>query len=51
MVLYSIVNTLTAQTNIQSVVFLLEGEKTVAILGELDTTTPIKRDESLILKQ
>jgi spore germination protein GerM len=51
MILYSIVNTLTAQADIQSVVFLLEGEKTVAILGELDTTAPIKRNESLVLKQ
>lgn len=51
MVLFSIVNTLTSLPDIQSVAFLLDGEQTVAILGGLDTSTPIKRNESLILKQ
>lgn len=51
MILYSIVNTLTTLPNVQSVQFLLNGEKSVAILGEMDTSTPLKRNESLILKQ
>ncbi|MEA4902491.1 GerMN domain-containing protein [Desulfitobacterium sp.] len=50
MTLYSIVNTLTALPNIQSVEFLLNGEKTIAILGEVDTSSPLTRDESLIKK-
>lgn len=51
MILYSIVDTLTTLPNVKSVEFLLNGEKTVAILGELDTSTPLKRNESLIQKQ
>lgn len=51
MVLYSIVNSLTSLPDVKSVEFLLEGEQTVAILGSLDTSTPVKRNESLILKQ
>lgn len=51
MVLYSIVNSLTSLPDIKSVEFLLEGVQTVAILGALDTSTPVKRNESLILKQ
>lgn len=50
MILYSIVNTLTTLPKIQSVEFLLNGEKKIAILGELDTSTPLTRDESLIKK-
>lgn len=50
MILYSIVNTLTTLPNVQSVQFLLNGEKKIAILGEIDTSTPLKRDESLIQK-
>ena len=50
MVLYSIVNSLTSLPDVKSVEFLLEGEQTVAILGALDTSTPVKRNESLILK-
>lgn len=51
MILYSIVNSLTSLPDVQSVEFLLEGEQTVAILGSLDTSTPVKRNESLILKK
>ena len=51
MVLYSIVNSLTSLPDVKSVEFLLEGEQTVAILGSLDTSTPVKRNERLILKQ
>lgn len=51
MILHSIVNTLTSQSDIQSVQFLLEGQKTIAILGEIDTSTPIERNESLIIQQ
>lgn len=51
MILYGIVNTLTTLPDVQSVQFLLNGEKTIAILGELDTSTPLTRDESLITKQ
>jgi spore germination protein GerM len=51
MVLYSIVNSLTSLPNVKSVEFLLEGQQTVAILGQLDTSSPVKRNESLIIKQ
>jgi len=50
MILFSIVNTLTTLPNVHSVQFLLEGKTEAAILGHEDTTTPIKRNESLILK-
>lgn len=51
MVLYSIVNSLTSLPDVKSVEFLLEGQQTVAILGALDTSSPVKRNESLIIKQ
>lgn len=51
MVLFSIIDTLTTLPNVQSVQFLLEGEKKAAILHETDTSTPLKRNESLIIKQ
>ena len=51
MTIYSIVNTLTTLSNVQSIQFLLDGKKQDAILGELDTSVPIKRKDSLILKQ
>lgn len=51
MILYSIVNTLTTLPNVQSVQFLLDGKNTITILGEMDTSTPLKRNESLIQKQ
>lgn len=51
MILYSIVNTLTTLPNVQSVQLLLNGEKKVAILGEMDTSVPLTRDESLISKK
>jgi germination protein M len=50
MVLYSIVNSLTSLPEIKSVEFLLEGQQTVAILGALDTSTPVKPNKSLNLK-
>jgi len=48
MTMYSIVNTLTTLPNIQSVQFLLDGKKHDGILGNLDTSRPLKRNESLI---
>ena len=50
MTMYSIVNTLTTLPNVQSVQFLLEGEKHDGILGHLDTRDPIKPNASLIIK-
>lgn len=50
MTLYSIVNTLTTLPNLRSVQFLLNGEKHPGILGHIDTSVPIKRNESFILK-
>ncbi len=49
MTMYSIVNTLTTLPNIQSVQFLLDGDKHDGILGHLDTRVPIKPNESLII--
>lgn len=49
MVLYSIVNSLTSLEGVDSVEFLLEGELKAAILGGLDTSTPIKANGSLIV--
>ena len=51
MTLYSIVDSLTALPNVQAVQFLLEGQKKDAILHEIDTTVPVKRNESLILQK
>ena len=48
MTMYSIVNTLTTLSNVKSVQFLLDGKKQDGILGNLDTSTPLKRNESLI---
>lgn len=48
MTMYSIVNTLTTLSNVHSVQFLLDGKKHDGILGHLDTSTPLKRNESLI---
>lgn len=50
MTIYSIVNTLTTLSNVDSVQFLLDGKKLDGILGNLDTSVPLKRNESLILK-
>ncbi|HWQ41479.1 MAG TPA: GerMN domain-containing protein [Desulfosporosinus sp.] len=50
MTIYSIVNTLTTLSNIQSVQFLLDGKKLDGILGQLDTSVPIKPNKSLIAK-
>lgn len=50
LILYSIVNTLTTLSNVQSVQFLLEGAQTATILKEFDTSSPLKRNESLLLK-
>jgi spore germination protein GerM len=48
MTMYSIVNTLTTLPNVHSVQFLLDGKKHDGILGHLDTSAPLKRNESLI---
>ncbi|MHB8076788.1 GerMN domain-containing protein [Desulfosporosinus fructosivorans] len=50
MTMYSIINTLTTLPSITSVQFLLDGKKLDGILGNLDTSTPLKRNESLIAK-
>ena len=50
MTMYSIVNSLTTLPNVQSVQFLLDGKKHDGILGNLDTSVPLKRNESLIVK-
>ena len=50
MTIYSIVNTLTTLTNVDSVQFLLDGKKLDGILGNLDTSGPLKRNEGLIIK-
>lgn len=50
MTMYSIVNTLTTLPNVHSVQFLLDGKKQDGILGNLDTSKPLKRNESLISK-
>ncbi len=51
MILFSIIDSLTSLSNVQSVQFLLEGKPQEAILGHLDTTEPLKRNEKIILKQ
>jgi spore germination protein GerM len=48
MTMYSIVNTLTTLPNVKSVQFLLDGKNHAGILGHLDTSSPLKRNESLI---
>lgn len=50
MTMYSIVNTLTTLPSVTSVQFLLDGKKLDGILGNLDTSTPLKRNESLLSK-
>ena len=50
MTMYSIVNTITTLSNVHSVQFLLDGKKHDGILGNLDTSTPLKRNEGLIIK-
>ena len=50
MTMYSIVNTITTLPNVHSVQFLLDGKKLDGILGNLDTSAPLKRNEGLILK-
>lgn len=50
MTMYSIVNTLTTLENVKSVQFLLDGKKVDGMLGNLETSKPLKRNESLIKK-
>lgn len=50
MTLYSIVNSLTALPNVDSVQLLIAGDIHHGILGHIDTSGPITPDESLILK-
>lgn len=45
---YSIVNTLTEFSTIDEVRFLVEGQNIETIAGHLDTSQPVKRDESLL---
>ena len=47
-VLFSIVNSLTTLSNVQSVQFLLEGQEQAALLGHMDTSVPLKRNETII---
>ena len=51
MTMYSIVNTLTTLENVKSVQFLLNGKKEDGLLGNLETSRPLKRNESLIVKK
>lgn len=48
MTLYSIVNTLTTLPNIDSVQFLIAGDKHPGILGHIDTSEPLKANEGFI---
>ncbi|WP_407307244.1 GerMN domain-containing protein [Desulfosporosinus sp. SB140] len=50
MTMYSIVNTITTLSDVQSVQFLLEGKKLDGILGSLDTSGPLTKNDSLISK-
>lgn len=50
MTAYSIVNTLTELEGIQKVQIMVEGKKIETIVGHLDTSRPIARDESMIKK-
>lgn len=48
MTIFSIVDSLTSLPNVQSVQFLLNGQRQDAILGQLDTSQPLKFDKSLV---
>lgn len=48
MTIFSIVDSLTSLPNVQSVQFLLNGQLQDAILGQLDTSQPLKFDKSLV---
>ncbi|WP_088228649.1 GerMN domain-containing protein [Desulfosporosinus sp. FKB] len=50
MTIYSIVDSITNLPDVQSVQFLLEGQKQDGILGNLDTSVPLKSNSSLIRK-
>ncbi|MDR3543204.1 MAG: GerMN domain-containing protein [Desulfosporosinus sp.] len=50
MTMYSIVNTLTTLPDVHSVQFLLAGKKLDGILGSLDSSVPLQRNDSLIVK-
>lgn len=50
MTLYSIVNSLTALPNVDSVQFLIAGAVHDGILGHIDTSGPVTPNEDLILK-
>jgi len=49
--IFSIVNTLTEYPSINSVRFQVEGKDISSIAGHYDLSEPVKRDESLIVKQ
>jgi germination protein M len=44
----SVVNSLTEDPSITAVQFLVEGQRIESLVGHMDTTEPIERDESLI---
>lgn len=50
MTIMSVVNTLTELDSIEKVQFLVEGEVMESLLGHWDTSTPIERDEKIIIK-
>ncbi|HZK55326.1 MAG TPA: GerMN domain-containing protein [Desulfosporosinus sp.] len=51
MTMYSIVNTLTTLKNVTSVQFLLNGVKGDGMLGNLETSRPLRPNESLNIKK
>lgn len=50
MTIFSIVNSLTELEDIDSVVFLVEGERLESLAGHMDLTGPVERDENIISK-
>ncbi|HBP64996.1 MAG TPA: spore gernimation protein [Desulfosporosinus sp.] len=51
MTMYSIVDTLTTLPNVKSVQFLLNGKKMDGMLESIESSKPLKRNESLIIKK
>lgn len=50
MTILSVVNTLTELDTIEKVQFMVEGEVVESLLGHWDTSTPIERDEKIIIE-
>ena len=48
MTVYSIVNTLTEFEDIKEIKFLIEGQKVESLVGHLDLTEPLERNEKII---